>query len=185
MPCLFYFLRYLCESPVYIVSIVKHIIFIRHSGLLEYDIALMKIKGNIPYLWRKSIPASLPLSKQVRQWPLGGTKCTFVGWGCTRAGDAVTDIASVAKLKALHGRTCDKFFNDVNHGHEFCAGYHKSGLGTCPGDSGSGLVCKHHGSMTVVGVLSGSDAAQPQNFPSIYVRVAKFIDWIQMEMKQN
>ncbi|KAA3670848.1 uncharacterized protein DEA37_0009222, partial [Paragonimus westermani] len=92
----------------------------------------MKLKARIPYIWNKSVPASLPPSKQIRQWPLGGTKCIIVGWGCQRAGADVTDVASVAELKALRGRTCDQFFNDVNNGHEFCAGYHKSGLGTCP-----------------------------------------------------
>ncbi|KAF7258094.1 hypothetical protein EG68_04965 [Paragonimus skrjabini miyazakii] len=145
----------------------------------------MKIKGHIPYIWGKSVPAPLPQSKQLRQWPLGGTKCTIVGWGCTRAGDHVTDIASVAKLKVLNGQTCDQFFNDVNNGHEFCAGYNNSGIGICPGDSGSGLACKHHGTLTVMGVLSGSHPKEPQNFPSVYGRVAAFIDWIQTEMRQN
>ncbi|KAF8571285.1 hypothetical protein P879_03854 [Paragonimus westermani] len=159
--------------------------FILHPGLLEYDIALMKLKARIPYIWKKSVPASLPPSKQIMQWPLRGTKCVIVGWGCQRAGGGVADVASVAELKTLRGRTCDQFFNDVNSGHEFCAGYYKSGLGTCPGDSGSGLLCKHHGSMTVMGVMSGSHAEQPQNFPSVYARVAIFMDWIQTEMRRN
>ncbi|KAF7250688.1 hypothetical protein EG68_09110 [Paragonimus skrjabini miyazakii] len=173
-------------AKIFHFHVEKIIIHPAHEiGMLEYDIALMKIKGSIPYIWNKCVPASLPPSKQIRRWPLGGTKCTIVGWGCTRAGGHVTDVASVAKLKTLHGKTCNRFFNDVNHGHEFCAGYDKSGLGTCPGDSGSGLVCKHHGSTTVMGVMSGSDAEQPQNFPSVYVRVATFVDWIETEMKRN
>ncbi|KAF5402294.1 hypothetical protein PHET_04229 [Paragonimus heterotremus] len=154
-------------------------------GLSQYDIALMKVRGRIPYIWNKSVAASLPLSNRVRQWSLGGQKCAIVGWGCTRAGDAVADVASVANLKTLRGRTCDQFFNDVNHGHEFCAGYYKSGLGTCSGDSGSGLVCKHLGSTMVIGVASRSHTEEPQNYPGIYVRVATVLNWIQTEMKQD
>ncbi|KAF5394746.1 hypothetical protein PHET_10347 [Paragonimus heterotremus] len=152
-------------------------------GLLEYDIALMKIKGRIPYIWKKSTPISLPLNKQVKRWPLAGTNCTIVGWGCTRAGEGANDVASVAELEVLPN--CSKFYNGVNDGHEFCAGYNNSGVGTCPGDGGNGLFCKHLGSMMVMGVMSGLYVEKPQTYPSIYVRVAAFIDWIQMEMKRN
>ncbi|KAF5402363.1 Subfamily S1A unassigned peptidase (S01 family), partial [Paragonimus heterotremus] len=150
-------------------------------GVLKYDIALMKTKGRIPYIWNRSVPALLPLSKHITQWPSAGTICTIVGWGCTRAGGRTNDVASVAKLKALNHQTCGRLLNGVGNGHQFCAGYYNSGIGTCSGDSGSGLVCKNHGSTTLMGVLSGIAAQQPQNYPGVYMRVAAFIDWIRTQ----
>ncbi|KAF7258095.1 hypothetical protein EG68_04966 [Paragonimus skrjabini miyazakii] len=154
-------------------------------GLLEYDIALMKIKGRIPYMWGKSVPASLPISKQIRQWTSGDRKCTIVGWGCTKPRGNTTDVASVAELKVLYDQTCGQLLIGVNKDHEFCAGYYNSSVGLCHGDSGSGLIYKHHGSTTVIGVASGSDTEEPQSYPGVFVRVAAFIDWIQTEMKRS
>ncbi|KAF5399932.1 hypothetical protein PHET_06858 [Paragonimus heterotremus] len=39
-------------------------------GVSKYDAALMKTKGRTPYIWNRSAPALLPLSKQITQWPL-------------------------------------------------------------------------------------------------------------------
>ncbi|KAF6773232.1 hypothetical protein AHF37_07885 [Paragonimus kellicotti] len=153
-------------------------------GILYYDIALMKIKGRIPYIWKKSVPASLPTGRLSEQWPLMGTKCIIIGWGCTRYGGKRVDTAFVVELEVASAQMCYGFFR-VDLGHEFCAGYHNLGKGTCNGDSGNGLMCEHQGLMTIAGVSSAVHRSEPENFPSIFVRVTAVIDWIRKTMAQN
>ncbi|KAF5396995.1 hypothetical protein PHET_10219, partial [Paragonimus heterotremus] len=197
--CLYYFLLCPLKPLCYVILIIRYSTFILQTGILDYDIALMKIKGRIPYIWNKSVPASLPTSRLSKQWPSVGTKCIIVGWGCTQYGGKGADTASVIELEVSSTRLCYLIFR-VDLQHEFCAGYYKLGKGTCmthswnippfllriqQGDSGNGLICKHHGTMTIAGISSSVHSSKPESFPSIFVRVTSVIDWIRTEMAQN
>ncbi|KAA3679340.1 uncharacterized protein DEA37_0007460 [Paragonimus westermani] len=116
----------------YAANSQQQAMFTFQLGIPEYDIALMKIKGRIPYIWKRSVPALLPMSKHSRRWPLERMQCTIVGWGCTSVGGETVETASVAELTVVPAHNCSGTYEDVNETHEFCAGYYNSGVGICP-----------------------------------------------------
>ena len=66
-----------------------------------------------------------------------------------------------------------------------CAGYPKGAKDSCQGDSGGPLVVPKSATddtAIIFGVVSfGSGCAKP-NFPGVYARVGKFLDWIKKGM---
>ncbi|KAF8564857.1 hypothetical protein P879_10738 [Paragonimus westermani] len=101
-------------------------------GNLAYDIGLMKVKGRMPYIWKRTTPASLPISKHSNQWPLTGMNCTFVGWGCTKYGGKSVHLASVTQLEVVSKQNCGMAYRMLNLKTAFCAGYFNPASRTCP-----------------------------------------------------
>lgn len=66
------------------------------------------------------------------------------------------------------------FINDVAP-TMICAGVDEGGKGSCNGDSGGPLTVQG----IQVGITSWSNGCVRPDFPTVYTRVASFIDWIE------
>ena len=69
-----------------------------------------------------------------------------------------------------------------------CAGFTEGGKDSCQGDSGGPLVVPRSSSdatAIIYGIVSfGTGCAKP-NYPGVYARVAKYLDWIQSYMNSK
>ncbi|KAF8561568.1 hypothetical protein P879_02439 [Paragonimus westermani] len=171
------------ENTIYHLHAEKIILHPKYRpDELENDIALVKLKGTLPLAKRSVSLAKLPSGWRTSDWPPVSSTCTFVGWGCQINNGPPSSRAQVIALKVLPNAVCSQIYNHgagLNAEHEFCAGYYKSKVGICAGDSGSGLIYLYKRQPVVVGVASATHAERPQSFPGLFTRVASFTDWIQ------
>ncbi|CAL8103583.1 unnamed protein product [Calicophoron daubneyi] len=155
---------------------------------LEYDIAVVRLAEDLPMEYGKIAAVKLPPSKDAQIWPPPHSACTFVGWGCKSKGAGPSPQAQVISLNVLPNTVCSSMYNNaagLNDEHEFCAGYYKSDIGICSGDSGSGLIYLVQKTPYVVGVASATHADDPESFPGLFTRVSYFVKWIKEQTKEN
>ncbi|KAL3320740.1 hypothetical protein Ciccas_000577 [Cichlidogyrus casuarinus] len=169
------------KQPYYHVSkVVQHPDYV--PGILEHDIALLKIKEDIDF---KSVGVSsylaLPSSQTNMSWPAVGQNCIVLGWGCSKANGPPKEHLQKITVPVLSGQECRRIYvSSINltDSREFCAGYFKSNVGICPGDSGGPLVCHLDGTYHLAGVVSATHAKSPEWFPGIFTRVTAYTPWI-------
>nr|O18783.1 RecName: Full=Plasminogen; Contains: RecName: Full=Plasmin heavy chain A; Contains: RecName: Full=Activation peptide; Contains: RecName: Full=Plasmin heavy chain A, short form; Contains: RecName: Full=Plasmin light chain B; Flags: Precursor [Notamacropus eugenii]AAB65760.1 plasminogen [Notamacropus eugenii] len=152
------------------------------KGPLAADIALLKL--NRPAAINdKVIPACLP--SQDFMVP-DRTLCHVTGWGDTQ-GTSPRGLLKQASLPVIDNRVCNRheYLNGRVKSTELCAG-HLVGRGdSCQGDSGGPLICFEDDKYVLQGVTSwGLGCARP-NKPGVYVRVSRYISWIEDVMKNN
>ncbi|KAF6773204.1 hypothetical protein AHF37_07836 [Paragonimus kellicotti] len=146
----------------------------------DYDIALVKLTGSIPLNDSRVDAAKLPDLKKGSKWPPFNAQCAIAGWGCTHINGPQQEVARAVWMKTMRKQECiDAYHIEFKWKPEmrFCAEHYKGGGATCPGDSGSGLVCKYGSQYYIVGVLSTA-AVLPEKLPSFFVKVSYFLDWI-------
>ncbi|XP_061480281.1 plasminogen isoform X2 [Rhineura floridana] len=146
------------------------------------DIALLKLSSPV-LINDKVIPACLPPANSMVP---GGAECYVTGWGETK------DTGGEGFLKetgfpVIENKVCNRpeFLNGRVRNSELCAGNIDGGTDSCQGDSGGPLVCPDQGKYVLHGVTSwGLGCAQAMK-PGVYVRVSRFIPWIERTMSQN
>ena len=102
---------------------------------MDDDIALMKLKEPLPVEQLSGVSTiDLPAMSLNTSWPIIGSECIVVGWGCTAPGQPANPIAKLASLKIWENTECEKatpnqlFMNPIS---DFCAGYLKKQYGLC------------------------------------------------------
>ena len=102
------------------------------GGAGSDDVALLRLKQHVP----AAVATPIPIA---RSWPSYGTTVSLVGFGCTNrtTGEGAGTKRSLSFLYSV----------------AWSAGWVSSG--TCPGDSGGGLLAAKADGPEVVGVLSG------------------------------
>ncbi|XP_072493804.1 plasminogen isoform X2 [Notamacropus eugenii] len=152
------------------------------KGPLAADIALLKL--NRPAAINdKVIPACLP--SQDFMVP-DRTLCHVTGWGDTQ-GTSPRGLLKQASLPVIDNRVCNRheYLNGRVKSTELCAGHLVGGVDSCQGDSGGPLICFEDDKYVLQGVTSwGLGCARP-NKPGVYVRVSRYISWIEDVMKNN
>ncbi|KAF7258911.1 hypothetical protein EG68_03819 [Paragonimus skrjabini miyazakii] len=147
---------------------------------VDYDIALVKLTGSIPLNDSRVAVAKLPDLKKGSKWPPYNAQCAISGWGCTYNGGPEQEVARAVWMRTIRKKECVELYHDEfkwKPEMRFCARHYKRGGATCPGDSGSGLVCKYGSQYYIVGVLSAAGEV-PEKLPSFFVKVSYFLDWI-------
>ncbi|XP_014650878.1 PREDICTED: plasminogen [Ceratotherium simum simum] len=146
------------------------------------DIALLKLSSPA-IITTKVIPACLPPTNYV---VANGAECFVTGWGETQ-GTHGRGFLKEAQLPVIENKVCNRYeyLNGQVKSTELCAGHLAGGADSCQGDSGGPLVCFEKDKYILQGVTSwGLGCARP-NKPGVYVRVSKFVTWIETAMKNN
>uniref|UniRef100_A0ACB8GB38 Uncharacterized protein n=1 Tax=Sphaerodactylus townsendi TaxID=933632 RepID=A0ACB8GB38_9SAUR len=146
------------------------------------DIALLKLSSPVQ-LTNEVIPICLP---PVNTVVADRAECFVTGWGETK-GTGGDGLLKETGFPVIENKVCNRpeFLNGRVRTTELCAGNIDGGTDSCQGDSGGPLVCEEHGKYILQGVTSwGLGCAQPMK-PGVYVRVSRFIPWIERIMNEN
>ncbi|XP_058591815.1 plasminogen [Neofelis nebulosa] len=146
------------------------------------DIALLKLSRSA-IITSKVIPACLPPPNYV---VADRTLCYITGWGDTQ-GTFGAGLLKEAQLPVIENKVCNRYeyLNGRVKSTELCAGNLAGGTDSCQGDSGGPLVCFEKDKYILQGVTSwGLGCARP-NKPGVYVRVSRFVPWIEGIMRNN
>lgn len=146
------------------------------------DIALIKLSSPA-VITSKVIPACLPSANYV---VADRTLCYITGWGETQ-GTFGAGLLKEAQLPVIENKVCNRYeyLNGRVKSTELCAGNLAGGTDSCQGDSGGPLVCFEKDKYILQGVTSwGLGCARP-NKPGVYVRVSRFVTWIEGIMRNN
>ncbi|KAF3831331.1 hypothetical protein GH733_000068 [Mirounga leonina] len=146
------------------------------------DIALIKLSSPA-IITSKVIPACLPSPNYV---VADRTLCYITGWGETQ-GTFGAGLLKETQLPVIENKVCNRYeyLNGRVKSTELCAGNLAGGTDSCQGDSGGPLVCFEKDKYILQGVTSwGLGCARP-NKPGVYVRVSRFVTWIEGIMRNN
>ncbi|XP_071526051.1 trypsin-1-like isoform X2 [Panulirus ornatus] len=146
----------------------------------DNDVALMRLKEPIVFPSDNKIaPVCLPVDDDD---DYTGVDATVTGWGSiVEDGPQTTKLYEVT-VPVISNLECEtKYSADAITDQMLCAGLDEGGKDSCQGDSGGPLFTPGDGSqshMIQIGVVSwGEGCAQP-NFPGVYARLSKFLNWI-------
>merc|ERR1712064_257888 len=156
------------------------------STTLENDIAIVKISSNVTYSESIS-PICLPddyedqdlvalLSSQFDP--------VVVGWGATQTYGPAETVLRQATVPLVTESSCAQAYSGVNVNigqNKVCAG--QGGTDTCNGDSGGPLLADRiNNRWSVLGITSfGVECGRP-DFPGVYTRVDKYLDFIKQHL---
>ncbi|XP_055642828.1 serine protease snake-like [Toxorhynchites rutilus septentrionalis] len=159
--------------------------FIRHPEYTPrrayHDIALVKMAQDV-FFTKLIRPACLWTGRS-----LNFSSAIASGFGRTEFAGSTSDVLMKVQLDVLDKSDCSaltasgKFNQGISDG-QMCVGSRAGGKDTCQGDSGGPLVtltdqkgCVFH----LFGITSTGAACGFGKSPSIYTRVAYYIDWIE------
>uniref|UniRef100_A0ABD2W538 Peptidase S1 domain-containing protein n=1 Tax=Trichogramma kaykai TaxID=54128 RepID=A0ABD2W538_9HYME len=146
----------------------------------NHDIALLRLRK--PVLFSKTIrPVCLP---SIGSNP-AGKDGTVVGWGRTKEGGMLAGVVQEVTVPVLSLDQCRKMKYRANRITEnmMCAG--NGSQDSCQGDSGGPLLIEDNGRHEIAGIVSWGVGCGRQGYPGVYTRVAKYLNWIKLNMKQK
>ncbi|XP_037273898.1 phenoloxidase-activating factor 2 isoform X3 [Rhipicephalus microplus] len=154
--------------------------YFRNNSLWN-DIALLELTRPVTFAPHIS-PICLPKLEDVFE----GTSCVVTGWGkdAYRTGK-FANIMKEVTVPVIDNPMCQNLLRQTRLGRYFrlhegfiCAGT-EDGVDSCKGDGGGPLSCyTPDGRYHLAGLVAwGIDCGTP-DVPGVYVRVAKYLDWI-------
>ncbi|GJL62157.1 MAG: hypothetical protein NPIRA04_08110 [Nitrospirales bacterium] len=155
-----------------IVQVINHAGY--NPDTSDSDIALIKLDSP-----STQTPISLVSSNSNLETP--GNPFTVVGWGLLEEGGMASDRLMEVTLPVVSNQNCQSMYDGTGVSiteNMLCAA--EPNKDSCQGDSGGpGMVVDSaEDTDRLAGVVSfGIGCARP-NFPGVYTRVSKFIDWI-------
>ncbi|XP_030576884.1 plasminogen-like isoform X2 [Archocentrus centrarchus] len=151
-------------------------------GPNRVDIALLKLER--PAIINDQVqPACLPEKDYIVS---SEAECFVTGWGETQ-GTGGEGVLKEESFPIIENKVCNRpeYLNGRVQNYELCAGYIEGGIDSCQGDSGGPLVCYAQGKFVVQGIISWGMGCANAMRPGVYVRVSKFVDWIDKTIKAN
>lgn len=152
------------------------------SSALEYDIALIELKGN-------SKQPTIALNQtELRITPVKSTMVWVSGWGMLRSGGfRLPNILQKVELPLVSQEECNSplsYDGDIKD-HMICAGFKQGGKDSCQCDSGGPLFMKSETGFTLVGVVSYGDGCGKPNKYGVYSKVNYFNSWIEQHTQKT
>jgi len=152
----------------------------------DNDIAIVKLSRSVDYN-RNTKPACLPdnYGGQNLSSLLVNPSPIVIGWGRTQLGGEPSNVLRQANVPVVPQQECkNKYAKSglVIDDTKICAG--RGVRDACQGDSGGPLLSRklQGGRWAVVGVTSWGKGCAKENFPGVYTRVDKYVDWIRQHM---
>ena len=146
----------------------------------ENDIGLMRLSSPIPSA--SGTVGTACLSQSVRR-SSSSDSYVIAGWGATRFLSGLarpTDELRQAKVNAM--TECSRVYPYFDARKQICAGTSNFSSDPCQGDNGGGLFEKRTTDTDrwiLAGIISYGNGCATSGYPSVYVRVTAYFDWIQ------
>merc|ERR1711874_46945 len=141
------------------------------------DIALIKLSRPVNFS-SEVLPVCLP----PRTPTYTNKVATVTGWGTTSSGGSTSDVLREVDVRVWSNLECERTqYGSAIKDTMLCAAsqHGHGGQDSCQGDSGGPLVFQDGGSnYDLIGVVSWGNGCGLQNFPGVYTRVSKYLDWI-------
>jgi elastase-2 len=159
---------------------LKTNVFHKHENFnpstLQHDLALIKLPYQI--LFTKYIqPVRLPVNLL---GTLDGINTIVTGWGKTNDNGELSNILQKEFVTVIGNSVCSRFYDDSIYSTDICTmGKHKESV--CDGDSGGPLCILN--TNILIGVVSYYHGTSCESgFPSGYMRVTSYLNWISKTM---
>jgi len=157
--------------------------YIQHSNYnsktMDNDIALIPLKKSIDFDNSDIRPICLP-PKNAGDFV--GDVATVIGWGALKEGKNGPDCLQEVDVPVITDSKCDNWIGGGLTKNMICAGYEKGKKDSCQGDSGGPLFFDSGCGYEQLGVVSFGYGCAREKSPGVYVRVTKYIDWIQSKL---
>jgi len=160
----------------------------------DYDFALLKVWPPVNFETHSNIrPACLPEEGQENSLAYGGRTGTVSGWGLVDGKTRATQLQAV-QVEILPDKECTNSYKNLVRRQQvtdtmLCAA--SKGADACSGDSGGPLTfLQRRGGQgvkaaVVEGVVSWGRSCAKQQWPGVYARVEKVLDWIKENSKHS
>lgn len=118
-----------------------------------------------------------------------GKRCEAVGWGKDAKKGTYAEVLKKVQLPIVEHRACQRMLRRTALGPIFqlhssflCAGG-EAGVDTCKGDGGAPLMCdRGDGTYVQAGIVAWGMGCAKADVPGVYVKVAKFSEWIEDQL---
>ncbi|XP_016895869.1 transmembrane protease serine 9-like isoform X2 [Cynoglossus semilaevis] len=165
-----------------IVHIISHPSYNSYNG--NNDISLLKLSSPVNFT-NYIRPICLADSNSTFY---NGTMGWLTGWGNVALGEPLPPPQNLTEVNipVVGNKECDcaygkGFIKDTM----MCAGSRVDRKGLCHGDIGTPLVFKQHGVWIQAGIAIFSLGCGETDFPSVYIRVSKYMTWISGHITDN
>uniref|UniRef100_A0A1B6G4G4 Peptidase S1 domain-containing protein n=1 Tax=Cuerna arida TaxID=1464854 RepID=A0A1B6G4G4_9HEMI len=149
----------------------------QYKGTWDYNIALLKIKGSIPFSKRnKNVKAANLPKKSIDSY--NNQTFQVSGWGVRSSSYKIETQLQTADQTVWSNVSCNTVYNMSST--SFCA-YNANG-GPCVFDFGAPL----NKNKQVLGIYQGSqNCTNPKVYPALYTDVYQFDSWIKTTIANN
>ncbi|EDV39209.1 uncharacterized protein Dana_GF25188 [Drosophila ananassae] len=148
----------------------------------DNDIALLRLNDRVP-ITSFIRPICLPRQEQ-RQDLFVGTKAIATGWGTLKEDGKPSCLLQEVEVPVLDNEECvaqTNYTQKMITKNMMCSGYPGvGGRDSCQGDSGGPLVRLRPDDKRFeqIGIVSWGNGCARPNYPGVYTRVTKYLDWI-------
>ena len=141
------------------------------------DIAILELENAIT-----NVTPIKPLPPELESLLKVGDLLTVMGWGnMSIDGYDFPTVLQEVQVPLYDREKCNTAYSGGITDVMLCAGFEQGGKDSCQGDSGGPLVIKKNDEWYQAGVVSFGEGCASPDFPGVYARVSKFIDWIKQK----
>ncbi|GJQ74678.1 hypothetical protein Trydic_g21530 [Trypoxylus dichotomus] len=166
------------NSSTTVFKEIESIIIHEEFNLITFAncIAILKIKGTFEFT------EFINRIKRASTTPAVDTRCRISGWGTLHEASSVpSPLLQFVDLSISPYGNCNATYSAALPIGTLCASYGNGGKGPCHGDIGSPLVCNDR----QAGIFGGYGEGCGHSFPSLYLDVAYYSDWIHTKASSN
>jgi len=166
------------EKTIFVEDITRHSEY--NHDTARHDIALLKLKEEATIDGFRVKTAPLPDGSTQFHW----ANCKTAGWGATSGAhrNILSNVLMEAHMALTSIGECQSHWGkkDISLRYNVCAIDQQSRSSPCDGDSGGPLMCfdGRTGKHVLAGVTSWADEFCNPKYPSVFMKVSAYKDWI-------